>query len=228
MRNPSQKKFDAELEQLAHYRAFPVMLPYVGGEYAAETHRKLLVLGESFYFPDDSTIHLDASHWYGSEQSRLDPEEQEYINCRKLLECDWGSPGHKMYRELNGCLASLGLPHPDRPISNIAFTNAFMRPASVPGGSFRHCCTALDGERSKETIGGVVRILEPDIVIFASKFSWDVLGGWLAGSSACKKIDFVSHPADPFYWNRKNYSHGRKKFLGLLAKEFLLAGARQP
>jgi hypothetical protein len=72
-----------------------------------------------------------------------------------------------------------------------------------------------------ETICGVAGILEPDIVIFASKFSWEVLGGPLTGSFGRARVNFVSHPADPFYWNRKGYSHGREKFIGLLRSEFL-------
>jgi hypothetical protein len=221
MANPSQERFDADLKELRHYRAFSVMLPYVGSDYAAGTHRKLLVLGESFYFPEYSTTHLDASRWYGSNQTELNSEEMAYINCRQLLECDWGSPGHKIYRELNACIGTLGLPHSDRPISNIAFTNTFMRPATETGGSFTKCCTTVDGEMSKETISGVVRILEPDLVIFASRFASNVLGGWLASNSPRTKVEFVSHPADPFHWNKGGYQHGRKKLLQLLSEGFL-------
>jgi len=192
------------------------MLPFVGGDYASAGHSKLLILGESFYFPEESTVHKDSGGWYSANQGSLTEDEIVYINCRELVECDWSSPGHRMYRELNSCLAELDLPSLDRPISHICYTNAFLRPASETGESFAGCCVDQDVAVSLDVLTKVVAALAPDSVIFASKYAWDVVGWRLAEQVSATRFDFVSHPADPHHWNVKSYEHGREKFIALL------------
>lgn len=68
------------------------MMPYIGADYISALHSKLLILGESFYLPKESTIHLDPVAWYSSNQGLLAITENEcedevkWINCRELLE----------------------------------------------------------------------------------------------------------------------------------------------
>lgn len=216
MPNQSSTAFDAKLKDIPHYKAFPAMLPFVGRDYSCSTHPKLLLLGESFYFPEDSTIHKDPVSWYSTNQSALNEEEVLYIDCRGLLECDWGSPGHKMYREINNCLEELGLPSQDRPVSHICYTNTFLRPAHESGASFKYCCVDQDIQVSIDVLTRVISALSPAIVIFASKYAWDAVGCRLAGQFTGLTFEFVSHPTDPFHWNVESYDHGRAKFLALL------------
>lgn len=220
MKNPSIKKFDNQLSAISRLAMIPAMMPYIGADYESSLHKKLLIIGESYYFPDESTIHKNAEAWYRISQTELNEEEVCYIHCRSLIECDWSSAGHKMYRELNSCLNDLRLPMIERSISHIAFMNTFFRPASIPGESFKHYCQALDIEESLRVLPKIIEILSPDLVIFTSKYSWDSIGCSLQISSSIKR-DFVSHPADPFHWNVDSYSHGKAKFIKILNQEFL-------
>lgn len=216
--NPSSRAFDHSLNAIPHYKAFPVMLPFVGVDYVSPQHSKLLILGESFYFPEESTCHKDANRWYATNQATLNDEELLYINCRGLLECEWGSPGHKMYREINRCLGEFDLRSQDRPVSHICYTNTFLRPAHDSGGSFKHCCVEKDILESITVLTKVIAALAPDIVIFASKFSWDSVGWRVAQEVPNPAFHFVSHPTDSFHWNVESYEHGKPKFVSLLKK----------
>ena len=158
MPHSSLTTFDEQLLQIDHLRAYPAMLPFVGPDYAGSDHRKLLVVGESNYFPEKSTAHSDAPQWYAGDQASLTQDEVDWINCRVLLECSWSSPGHKMYREINQCLRSLPLQYTDRPVATIAYMNAFQRPART-GQSFQACYQPLDREKSLDVMRGVIRCL---------------------------------------------------------------------
>ncbi len=224
MPNPSSNSFDSSLKEISHYQSFPAMLPFVGEDYVSANHSKLLIIGESFYFPEESTLHKDPSRWYSTNQDSLTVEEVEYLNCRGLLECDWSSPGHKMYRELNSCLAELVLPSLNRPVSHICFTNTFLRPARDSGGSFKHCCVDQDVNVSIDSLTKVIAALAPELVIFTSKYAWDVSGWRVAKQVSGTAFDFVSHPTDPYHWNVDSYEHGRKKFISLLSRWTAKAG----
>jgi hypothetical protein len=126
-----------------------------------------------------------------------------------------------MYRELNACLAAGGLRGGARPISHIAFMNAFLRPAAVPGESFKHSCHPKDIDTAKEVIGHVVLLMKPDLVVFATKYGWDSVGRFLAPLWPSCQTAFVSHPTDPFHWNVTSYAHGRSKFIEILSKDFI-------
>jgi hypothetical protein len=214
--NPSSTNFDSMLKDIPHYKLYPAMMPFVGENYISHNHSKLLLLGESFYFPEDSVTHLNPSLWYSGDQSCLTEGEIEYMHCRNLLECEWKSAGHKMYRELSGCLGELGLEFRDRAVSLVSYTNTFMRPARDSGGSFMHCCSQQDVETSVETLAGIIQVLKPDMVVFTSVYAWNIVGKTLAGRVDGVLMDFVSHPTDPFHWNVESYPNGRKKFISLL------------
>ncbi len=226
MPNPSSTALDPLLGAIKHYQSYPAMLPFVGGDYRCEKHRKLLFVGESFYFPPTSTLHTDCESWYRGSQSSLSAEEVEYIHCRRLVEGDWRGKGHQMYKELNRCLDSFELRYNDRAISHVAYMNAFLRPAAEPGKSFEWCCTDMDIAVSLDTIKRVVAAIKPDLVVFASMYAWDAVGRRLSENLPAVKFDFVSHPTDPFHWNVKRYPHGRKKLMGILAGDFILAAGK--
>ena len=223
MRHASLTIYDDALSAIRQFAAFPAMRPYIGPQYSAAIHKRMLVVGESFYFPDDSTIHRAPSTWYRGSQSILTDEEIAYIHCRHLVQCDWKSPGHKMYRELNACLGNIGLPQSDKPISHICFMNTFCRPAAIPGSSFKHCCCSRDIEEAKDVLNQVMPVIKPEVVVFASKFSWESVGQFAAPIWPTCKFAFVSHPTDPFHWNVVSYRHGRTKFMDILRAEFLCA-----
>lgn len=183
----------------------------------------MLVVAESFYFPKDSTVHLDAAEWYQGNQQALSDEEVNWMHCRGLMECGWNSQGHAIYRAINSCLAEMAVNHTDRPISSIAFMNTFQRP-SLEGDTFRRVCTLLDRERAKEALAHVIRSIKPDMVIVASKYAWDAVGHALAPLFPQSEFYFTCHPASPWHWNRISYAHGRSKFINILIERFCRPG----
>lgn len=223
MANPSSVAFDSNLQKIEHFQSFPSMLPYVGGDYESTDHVKLLLIGESFYFPKESTIHLDAGRWYSESESALalNAAEVEFFGCRGLVECPWKADGHEMYREINRCLDTLGLHYSERAISHVAYMNAYFRPASKHGESFKHGCTPLDRTKSWEITEQVLSAIQPDLVVYVSKYAWDNVGRHLATRLKGPEFRFTSHPAGQFYWNRSGYAHGRPKFIQILQEDFL-------
>ena len=224
MTQKSSPQFDAALKEIPHYQACPLMLPYVGPDYASSGHKKMLLIGESFYFPEDSTIHKDAAKWYQKTQADLNEEEEIHIHCRSLIEGEWrAKTGHEMYREIDKYLRACSpeLDAAERATSHIAYTNAFLRPAAERGKSFMPCCTTEDRERSIEVTNAVIKTLQPDLVIYLSKYAWDCVGWQVADLNPSVIFDFTSHPTDPFHWPVKDYPHGREKFIKLLNEQFL-------
>jgi hypothetical protein len=214
--NQSVKTYDDLFLKIDHYAKYPAMLPYVGGNYISAIHMKLMLIGESNYFPETSTIHKDAIKWYDGNQSLLSAEEIEWLNNRELTAC----ARHQNYKNINDCLAELKIAGSEKPISHISYMNAFQRPAVDTGKSFKYCCTEKDILISVATIDKVIEIIEPDIIIFVSKYSWDALHGKIAIKDELY-MDFVSHPTDPFHWQNKKYLHGKMKFMKLLAGKYL-------
>ena len=220
MKNPSTTDYDPQLSQLPRLDMVPAMFPFIGSDYVNPSHQKLLIIGESYYFPNDSTVHLDAEEWYQTTETKLNEKEIGYIHCRDLVGCDWRAAGHKMYREINSCLSSLELHYTDRAISHVSYMNCFFRPSSIPGESFRHCCQPSDIEVALDLIPQIIDILNPDIIVFASKYAWDTVGHRIKLNDSISS-HFISHPTDPFHWNVASYPHGRKKFIQILQQEFM-------
>lgn len=212
-----------QLEKKEHFVKYPSMIPYIGQDFESDIHKKLLLIGESNYLPDDSEIHLDDRKWYKSSEDDLTDEEIEWINCRGLLECNWDSPGHFIYRELNRSLQEVlpisEIENKKRSISHCAFMNCFQRP-STTGNSIKRLCTRMDINESKKTISSVIKIIKPDIVIFVSKISRDLVGNKYKGEDYY--MDFVCHPGTGGrYWHNNKYPHGKRKFIKILKKRFV-------
>ena len=212
----SVKTYDELFLKIDHYIRYPAMLPYVGENYISTRHKKLLLIGESNYFPETSTIHRDSIRWYDGNQSLLSEEEIEWMHNRELAGC----ARHLNYKNINDCLSELKINATEKAISHISYMNAFQRPAEETGKSFKYCCTEKDLLISAATIDKVMGIIEPDIIIFVSKYSWDALHSRIEPADNVR-VDFVSHPADPFHWQNKRYRHGRMKFIKLLTEIYL-------
>lgn len=216
------KNIKQKLSKIGFYQQFPVMVPFIGEYYLSDKHKKLLLVGESYYLPNETVIHHSASNWYKSKQEELDDEEVEWINCHGLLTCDWESNGHQIYRELNKCIFSLKLDKDKRAIDEVAFTNYFQRPAEKEGESFKYFCTEEDIIQSDEILDQVIQIIKPDIVIFVSKYAWDVGGQKIKEKHKNIVVDFVCHPGTGGrYWHNEEYPHNKKKFMQLLRKNVL-------
>jgi hypothetical protein len=213
-----QEAFDKHLNQIDHFKRYPAMLPYIGKNYGVNGQLKILLVAESNYLPEESTIQQNAEIWYSSEQSRLTDEEVDWINCRDLLQCSWSSDGHMIYRELENNLKDYfnKNTNEEKAISNVAYMNGFQRPSPVIGESIKHYLTQTDCFLSAKIISNVISIIDADLVVFVSKLAWDRLN-YLLEIDDKVKVDFTCHPGTGGrYWFNKNYSHGRDKFRSIL------------
>jgi hypothetical protein len=52
-------KLNIQLKKIEHFVKYPSMIPYSGQDYELDLHKKLLLIGESNYLPEESEIHLD-------------------------------------------------------------------------------------------------------------------------------------------------------------------------
>ena len=200
--------FDASLKQISHYQAYPAMLPFVGEEYVSEQHKKVLVIGESHYLPEGSTVHHDAEAWYAGSQESLNDEEVAWTNTREVIM--WHHDKKTgLVRKINQEIEGVGFGESKPGIQHIAFMNAFQRP-SREKDSIKEYETEKDISLSADVIRAVVDILKPDTVIFASKYAWEKFHTAI-GERA--KIERVCHPMSRSHWHGKD---GKEKFAALL------------
>lgn len=212
---------EAEISKIDHYQKYPSMKPFIGDYFLNSKHKKLLLIGESNYLPKDSQIHLESNNWYENNESQLSSEEKKWINCRDILNCDWNNRGHRIYREINRCLNEVMDTDLKNAFSHVSYMNAFQRPA-IEGNSIKDVAREIDVKKSSETIEEVIKSLKPDIVIFLSIYSWKKLSFILTKKNPEIQFDFVCHPTGAWgYWNRKNYSNGRSKFINILKNSYL-------
>ena len=218
--NKSTEFFDDKLNEIEHYQKFPSMRPFVGKNYGKNNSRKIMLIGESHYLPAQSTINKDPENWYSSTESDLDEEEVAWINTRNILQGNWKSDGHMIFRELNTRMSEFMNVENFRAMTNIAFMNGFQRPSPETGDSIKHFCKPIDYKIGAKIIQDVVKIIEPDLVIFVSKLSWDKLRWKISKSELGVKYDFVCHPGTGGrYWHNEKYQHGLKKFKSLIQNE---------
>lgn len=211
------KEFDKDLKTIDHYFRFPAMKPYIGVDYGKNGYSKILLVGESNYLPKNSMVHKNAEEWYKADQSKLTNDEINWIHCRQLLECNWKSNGHMIYRELESNLKKYFKTNNDlRAMTNVAYINGFQRPSPETGESIRKFLNKIDYKISSDVLSKVIEIISPDVVIFVSKLTWDRLG-WRLKIDKEIKIDFTCHPGTGGrYWHNKNYKNGKNKFNKIL------------
>lgn len=213
---------DKKLSEIPFYKQYPVMKPYIGVNYISEKHHKLLVVAESYYLPKESKLHHIDEVWYSSNENNLEKEEyKKWINCRRLLSSKWSN--RSIYRKINKCLLKAGLNGRRIVIDEIAFTNFFLRPSYYAKG-IKPFCTRKDKEFSKEVFENLLSIIKPDIIIFVSKFSYEVYGS-LKMKHPDIKFHVTFHPqTGPFYWyNKSRDGQGTQNdFIKIIKEEFII------
>ena len=217
----SDTRYDQDLAAIDHLSRIPAMMPFVGKDYIHASHKRLLLIGESGYFPPESTCHKSPDDWYRLHQSELNEEELCYLNWRSLIGNEWTHNGHEMYREINRFMREITQSDEPRAVSHAAYVNAFFRPATEPGESIKHSLTSLDIEQGLSTTGEIIDCLQADVVVFLSKFTWDTFGWQLAASKPNVKMEFTAHAADRRWFHRRNYPHAKPKLMEFLQANFV-------
>ena len=234
--NEMMQQMEELLSKIDFYQKYPDMMPFVGDNYLSKVHKKLLIVGESYYLPNKVEIHHNADEWYKSKQDRLENEFKgkniknglEWMSCRQLFALPkWNKKsGHSVYNEIACCLKKCLNADGDSKnfISEIAFTNFYQRPAEKEGASMKHFAKKIDVEYGYSILAEVINAITPDVIIIASKHVWDLSNKKIKQFVADRKItvDFICHPASAgFWWNNKSYKYGKKKFMDLLNQEWL-------
>ncbi len=167
-----------------HYRRFPCMKPWKGPRYEHPRHKKLLVIGESHYLPQTSTLHRDL-RWYSADENQLGLvqdndghwyEERGWICPNAIIGVDLKrDPTNRafiIYREVAFEVNDfLGRPHSDYldAVHDIAFYNYFQRPALARKGLR---VEQQDRDVAAEVLKWNVCDLKPDVIIVASIKAW--------------------------------------------------------
>ena len=215
------EKYDERLKELAHYQNYPQMLPFIGEDYDKQ-NKRLLIISESHYLSEDST--LDVSKWYEMNEKCLSVDEKQYTNTRNLL-YEHRAKQQTIFKPIADAILEIGFKPVDINIFRyLAWYNFFQRPAEGTGESIRP--TVLDREKAEETFTHIFDVINPTHVIFISSKAW----GWagiLRDQFEDKPIvfDFTSHP-NTSWWNReaKKYSNmtGKERFQDFLKKYDIL------
>ena len=155
-----------------HLRRFPGMQPWMGDHYQDDRHKRLLIIGESHYLPEGSTIHHDSDAWYTGSQNDLSDEERKWVCTAGNIRGAWNR-AHTIYREiareLSRILDERGLTHDDFVFQHIAYCNYFLRPAPVEGGSMAADVRPRDLATAEEVLNWFIRRHRPELVAVASK-----------------------------------------------------------
>lgn len=226
--------YDSTLLTLPFYKSHPYMLPFVGSDYESPKHKKLLLIGESHYMPEGSTVHHDAVKWYNGNPV-LNESERDWCNTRGTREGKSGRFG----KEIDRCL-NLVLPSGGNGWHQVAFLNYFLRPADCAMG-VGNLWNSYGGKREdcEQAIRNFIKVLEilkPDLFVFLSSTvckqaeSEDyprVFGGNLwdwTGSHGIVDYIYTNHPSSP-HWNQTMPNYGKSS--GLTSRDFFCAWLRE-
>src|SRR5690554_5957324 len=100
------KEFDTQLKGINHYKNFPILMPFIGLNYTNSNSIKLLLIAESHYLPEHSSISNNVEKWYNLNETHLTSEELDYINTREITSSKWNQPGHMIFRELENKISN--------------------------------------------------------------------------------------------------------------------------
>ena len=216
-------EFDKEFIKINHYKKFPQLIPFVGENYSDNVSYRILLVAESHYLPDYSEKSLDCEKWYSQHPIELDQEEINHTETREVVNTIWDKNGHMLFRELEKNLALFIPKYNGRSINSCAFMNAFQRP-SKNGITIKHFAKQTDFIVANKILKEVIKIINPSLVIFVSKYAWDSVGYEIAKSFPKIRFEFVCHPGTGGrYWHNPNYKHGIEKFKSILKNKTNIA-----
>ena len=214
------------------FERFPELIPAVGDNYwrADGKHKKLLLVGESNYFPaklEAKSVFRDPEKWYkGAETDKLIPESM------KTAVNNWKDykTFNRVYKVMDEELDKNGIEYLPK-YGESTFYNYFLRPALNTGACKRFTPEDIDKEVAGLALAGIINRLEPDLVIFLSKKAFNEFEHYYKVYypteykkeciDSCRvSIDCVVHPAS-IWWNRKGGEMGKTRFRNLLVEHWL-------
>ena len=233
----SSSLFDSAFRTIPFYNTHDYMLPFVGNNYESPKHKKLLLVGESHYMPKGSTIHHNVDLWYNGIPE-LSCEEKRYCDTRGSRYYKSGSFGRNIDSAVREAFSNVG----ENAFNEMASYNYFLRPSD--GGSFEELCKEKDCEESVKIFHKILEILEPELIVFTSKFAFEHAewidfpkyfgcGLWEYTTEHNMGYIFTEHPSCP-WWNKvvkiktgssEDYFHGftsKQFFIKYLKENWLI------
>ncbi len=203
--------YDKGFRKIEHYRRYRQMMPFVGKNYR---RGGILLLGESHYLPEKSTIHLDATQWYEGDANRLNSCEKGWTDTRAIVDSHVrGGKAPFLPNIVQALCDATGQEYDCSIMQRYCFMNAFQRPATT-GESIGE--TDLDIVESGEVIRQVMEILSPGHAFFISMKAARVFQESIAQQDV--KVGATQHASSP-WWNRKSGTEelsGRERFIRLI------------
>ena len=190
---------------------YPEMSPYVGNQYnlAQEHNCALLVIGESHYLPDDSTVHKDCATWYISDHTKLNQEERGWINTSDII-CkqrpkNFPNQAHWIWRFGYQKINEWGPKFDDYRMlfPYMVFFNFYLRPANQ-GNTFKELCTPQDNFVANANFQYMVEQYQPNGIVFLSRLAFESCG---AKNMLSIPVAGAPHPTCR-WWNRKCSKYG--------------------
>ena len=137
------------------------MKPWIGDEY--ETYR-ILVVCESHYMPEGSTMNLDADRWYSATEDELSECERSYIHTAECVKYRLSPEGRRRLRD-NAYVRI------DRVVQfgRIAFSNYFYRPAVYKRSIRSVGITRRDRQVAEAILRWLAYFHRPRLIIVAAK-----------------------------------------------------------
>ena len=218
---------------------FPDLIPACPKNWGeSELHHKLMIVGESNYLDNNvDSVFKDPEAWYQGEASII----KQFLYDQKKKVSTWKY--YRTFSKLCKVMNEVANTHCNSVYEEAAFYNYFLRPATVRGTdkSFKKDCEQLDRDVAGTALCGVIDILKPDIVIFASKYAYNEFRNYIKckiGTCDCKytvsdfknyfeltgevnvRIEFVYHPSSRFQkWDKNENS--KQKFERLLREYWI-------
>lgn len=216
----NSKKFDSRFETIEHYKIYPEMKPFIGENYEKN---RVLIITESHYWPQKLTkekFEEKIKDWYTI--NNLTDETRGNVHTRGVINEVNKGKGHRIFSNLQKALneASMNL-------NDIAWYNFFQCPAMHKDGLKP---VKKDIEKALKVFEENCKILEPKLIIFASKLSFDsihkengmAVKRWDAALNAhffkefSYPIQYTVHP-NSRQWNSKkcnNLENSKQKING--------------
>jgi hypothetical protein len=197
-----------KLQKISFYEQYPEYIPFIGNDF--EKYR-ILLLGESHFFNNESETNKNPEDWYKNDNSKLNNKEKLRINTQFVVNNFTKTKSRRaVFGKIDSTLKECDY---QNGIQSVAFMNAFQRPAIGNGKSIK--TYDIDIEKSTEVINQVIEIIKPKYICFVSKKSYKKLSKKINFSN----IDVVVHPASS-WWHRKTKKgfNGKEVFSELLKK----------
>ena len=231
-----QTTYDRQLlNDLAHLKNYPQLLPYIGSKWGES--KKILFLAESHYLPGNEIKSSGTEinfqkNWYSLNENSF-PKSldylKNYINTRSVIEKadDKSNAGfHKplsiYYNIKNEIRINLkGLEKENLIFPFFSIYNYFQKPSFIETDSIKN--TAQDDEIAFDTLKKVYKIINPELIVFVTKKGYEAFKKQqkIKSDNTFNNVIIKRTPhAGSAWWNKKakayNNKTGREYFIEII------------